>query len=133
MHFSIESRVPFLDHNLVEATLKSQSNCKIRNGETKYILREALKDILPEKVTQRKDKKGFESPKARWFRSIKVKNYMLEVLNSESFKKRKYFNQKASIQQYNQHVNEVKDHSKELWKLLNLELWFREFIDKKSV
>lgn len=133
MHFSIESRVPFLDHNLVEATLNSPSNCKIRHGETKYILREALKDILPEKVTQRKDKKGFESPKQKWFRSTKVKNYMLKVLKSESFKKRNYFNQKVSIQQYNQHVNGEKDNSKELWKLLNLELWFREFIDKKSV
>ena len=131
MHFSIESRVPFLDHNLVEATLKSPSNCKIKSGETKYILREALKDVLPEKITQRKDKKGFESPNAKWFRSIKIKNSMLEILNSESFKKRKYFNQKASIQQYKQHVNGVKDNSKELWKLLNLELWFREFIDKK--
>ena len=57
---------------------------------------------------------------------------MLEVLNSESFKKRKYFNQKDSIQQFNQHVNGGKDNSKELWKLLNLELWFLEFIDSKS-
>ena len=108
------------------------SNYKIRHGETKYILRESLKDILPEKITQRKDKKGFESPKAKWFRSTKIKNYMLEVLNSESFKKRKYFNQKASIQQLNKHVNGGKDNSKELWKLLNLELWFIEFIDSKS-
>ena len=65
MHFSIESRVPFLDHRLVEATLSAPSNMKINKGETKHILREALKDILPQKITKRKDKKGFTNPRAK--------------------------------------------------------------------
>ena len=62
MNFSIESRVPFLDHNLVEATLPIKPKLKINKAETKYILRESVKDILPKEVYKRRDKKGFSTP-----------------------------------------------------------------------
>jgi asparagine synthase (glutamine-hydrolysing) len=129
MNFSIESRVPFLDHNLVEATLKSPANCKINNGETKHILREALKDILPEKITSRKDKKGFESPQAKWFRTPVLKEYIYNILTSSSFKNRIYFNTDVALTQFNDHISGNKDNSVELWKLINMEIWLREFID----
>jgi asparagine synthase (glutamine-hydrolysing) len=129
MRFSIESRVPFLDHNLVEATLKSPSNCKIKSGETKHILREALIDILPEKVILRKDKKGFESPQAKWFRSPALKEYIYNILTSDRFKAREYVDGDIALKQFNAHMNGIKDNSIELWKLINLELWHREFID----
>tara|TARA_R110002073_G_scaffold72537_1_gene177537 strand:- start:545459 stop:547279 length:1821 start_codon:yes stop_codon:yes gene_type:complete len=129
MHFSIESRVPFLDHRLVEATLSSPSNMKINSGETKHILREALKDILPQKITKRKDKKGFTNPRAKWFRSEKFKNYIFELINSDSFKDRGYFNVEIANAQYNRHLDGSVDVSKEIWKWINLELWFRKFVD----
>ena len=130
MHFSIESRVPFLDYRLVEATIATPSSQKINKGETKHILREALKDILPLKITQRKDKKGFTNPRAKWFRTEQFKNYIFELINSESFRKRGYFNVDIANSQYKKHLEGKVDISKEIWKWINLEIWFRKFIDK---
>ncbi len=129
MHFSIESRVPFLDYRLVEATLNTPSYQKINKGETKHILREALKDILPEKITNRKDKKGFSNPREKWFRTEHFKNYILELLDSESFKNRGYFDADIAKSQYQKHLSGEADLSKEIWKWINLEIWFRKFID----
>ncbi len=130
MHFSIESRVPFLDHRLVEATLSTPSNQKISDGETKYLLREALKDILPDKITQRKDKKGFSNPRDEWFRTEKFKNYIFELINSDSFKNRGYFDSTIANEQYKKHLEGTIDISREIWKWINLEIWFQKFIDK---
>jgi asparagine synthase (glutamine-hydrolysing) len=129
MHFSIESRVPFLDYRLVEATLSTPSYQKISNGETKYILREALKDILPQKIVQRKDKKGFSTPRDKWFRSEQFKGFIFELINSESFKHRGYFDHTVCNFRYNKHLEGKLDISKEIWKWINLEIWFRKFID----
>lgn len=131
MHFSIESRVPFLDYRLVEATLSTPSNQKIYKGETKHILREALKDVLPEKITQRKDKKGFTNPRAKWFRTKAFKDYIIELINSERFKNRGYFDVEIANKQYQKHLEGKVDISKEIWKWVNLEIWFRKFIDTK--
>lgn len=128
MHFSIESRVPFLDHRLVEATLSSPSNMKIHQGETKHILREALKDILPEKITQRKDKKGFDNPRDKWFRSDKFKKYIFELIDSDSFRAMGYFDGEMAKKQYQRHLSGQIDISKEIWKWINLDLWYRKFI-----
>ena len=129
MHFSIESRVPFLDYRLVEATLSTPSSQKIYKGETKHILREALKDILPEKITNRKDKKGFSNPREKWFKTEQFKKFIIELINSESFKNRGYFNSDIAIEQYSKHLKGEVDISKEIWKWINLEIWFRKFID----
>lgn len=130
MHFSIESRVPFLDYRLVEATLATPSLQKIKNGETKHLLREALKDILPFKITDRKDKKGFSNPRDKWFRTENFQIYILALINSESFKNRGYFDSDIANRQYQKHLKGKIDISKELWKWINLEVWFRKFIDK---
>lgn len=66
MAFSIESRVPFLDHRLVEFGFQLSNSDKISNGVTKYILRESLKGVIPEKIYSRSDKKGFVTPQADW-------------------------------------------------------------------
>lgn len=129
MHFSIESRVPFLDYRLVEATLSTPPNQKINKGETKHILREAVKDILPKKITERKDKKGFSSPRDKWFRSEDFKTYIYDILNSDKFKTRGVFDPKVAKEQYKKHLNGEIDISVEIWKWINVELWFRKYID----
>jgi asparagine synthase (glutamine-hydrolysing) len=129
MHFSIESRVPFLDYRLVEATLNTPSKQKINKGDTKHILREALKDILPEKITNRKDKKGFSNPRDKWFRTNQFKNYIFKLIQSDSFKNRGYFDSEVALSQYQKHLSGSVDLSKEIWKWINLEVWFRKFID----
>lgn len=71
MAFSIEARVPFLDRQLVEYVINLPSKEKIHNSITKYCLREAMKEILPEKVKERRDKMGFVTPEEVWIRENK--------------------------------------------------------------
>lgn len=71
MAHSIEARVPFLDHRLVEFTLSLPDQFKTRNGVTKRILKAAMAGLVPEKVLNRTDKKGFATPEERWIRNDK--------------------------------------------------------------
>tara|TARA_Y100001954_G_scaffold236813_1_gene298576 strand:- start:1028 stop:2857 length:1830 start_codon:yes stop_codon:yes gene_type:complete len=129
MNFSVESRVPFLDHNVVETTLPLISKLKIYKAETKYILREAVKDILPPKIYSRKDKKGFSTPSDEWFRSDKFQIYINEMLNSKSFAKRGIFDVDKCKTDYIRHINGDINITKYIWQWINLEVWFKKFID----
>ena len=129
MHFSIEARVPFLDYRLVERTLSLTPESLLDNGTTKVILRESMKGLLPKKIRLRQDKIGFGTPESEWFRTIEFKNFILELLNSESFNKRGIINRNKAIKLFQKHLNYEIDVSREIWKWINLELWFREFID----
>ena len=71
MAFSIESRVPFLDYRLVEFVISLPDDYKIRSGETKAILRSAMKAIIPDKITNRQDKMGFVTPEEVWIKENK--------------------------------------------------------------
>lgn len=131
MAFSLESRTPFLDYRLVEYTLSTPSEHKIRNGETKYILREAMKGILPEIIRKRKDKIGFETPQDKWFRTQDFQTLINEILNSDSFHNRGLVNPQKALDMYSKHLKNEINISKDIWKWVHLELWFREFIDKE--
>lgn len=132
MWFSLESRVPFLDYRLVERTLSLPSTEIIHHGITKHFLRESMKGIVPDKNRCRVDKNGFDTPAAEWFRSTKFQILVKDLLNSSSFKNRGIINSLKAINLFEQHVNRKIDVSKEIWKWINLELWFREFIDNKE-
>ena len=129
MHFSIESRVPFLDYRLVENTLSLPAESIIYNGNSKYILRESMKKILPKKIYYRKDKKGFSSPRDKWFRSNSFKILISDLISSNTFMKRGYFNPDIAASRYEKHLSGKFDISKEIWKWINLEIWFQNFID----
>ena len=129
MWFSLESRVPFLDYRLVERTLASSSDMIIQKGMTKHLLREAIKNILPDKIYRRKDKVGFGTPQDMWFKSPEWQKIILEILNSSSFKDRNIFDIEKVITQYNSYLLGKANFSKEIWKCVHLELWFRTFID----
>lgn len=128
MRFSLETRFPFLDHQIVEKMLNTDTNLIYANGVTKIILRQAMKGILPEKVRNRMDKVGYETPEDAWFRTEKIKKLFYDVVNSSSFQSRPYFNKEQVIRLYSQHLS-GKSLGKEVWKILHLELWFRKFID----
>jgi asparagine synthase (glutamine-hydrolysing) len=87
MAFSIESRVPFLDHRLVEFVFSLPDECKIQDGETKYILRKSLNGLLPDAIAKRRDKKGFVTPgEIKWLRGplkflTEEKNFNIDFLN----------------------------------------------------
>tara|TARA_B100000131_G_scaffold120951_1_gene117989 strand:+ start:28081 stop:29976 length:1896 start_codon:yes stop_codon:yes gene_type:complete len=129
MFFSLESRVPFLDYRLVHKTLSLPSSNMIEKGITKKILRDSMYGIVPEKIRMRKDKIGFESPEASWFREKSFNKFISDIINSESFKSRDFINSKSAKSLYDNHLNNKIDVSNEIWKMINLELWFRQFID----
>jgi len=82
MAHSLESRVPFLDHRLVEFVFNIQTDFKIRNGCTKVVLRESMRGILPEKIRRRKDKLGFVTAEEAWIRSQKTELFRQLVQES---------------------------------------------------
>jgi asparagine synthase (glutamine-hydrolysing) len=129
MWFSLEARVPFLDHRLVEHTLSMPSDTKIDKGWTKAILRESMKGILPETIRFRKDKIGFGTPEDEWFRTDFFRDFVLQMLNSKSFVDRNIIHPKKAEKIYHDHLKLKANHSSEIWKWINLEIWFREFID----
>lgn len=128
MAFSIESRTPFLDYRLVEYTLQTESAAKIKNGYTKFILREAMKNILPEPIRKRKDKKGFSTPEDDWFRVPEFQTLVHNILNSKSCRERKIIDCDAALSLYEKHCKKELNISKDIWKWINLELWYREYI-----
>ena len=74
-----EVRLPFLDHKLVEFIFSLPSNFKIRNGWTKWILRETMKNKLPAEIVYRKDKTGFEPPQEQWIKDEKIKELIIDA------------------------------------------------------
>lgn len=128
MQFSLETRFPFLDHNLVEKTLSVPSDNYIREGYNKVIMRNALKGILPEKIRMRKDKVGFSTPEADWFKNRQLQDLLGNVINSASFKQRGYFNL-SQCQEDLSLLWKYNKYNTGFWKIIHLELWFRKYID----
>ena len=131
MAASIESRVPFLDHKLVEFTARLPERLKLRGWTTKYILRRAMSGILPEAILKR-PKMGFPVPIAQWFRGTH-RGLIDEYVLSDRAAERGLFNQNVVRNIVNEHQNGVRNHSDRLWALLNLEMWLRQFIDGDEI
>jgi asparagine synthase (glutamine-hydrolysing) len=126
MYFSIEARLPFLDYRIVEYCLSRQSGELIRNGETKYLLRTEMSDIMPEKIRKRKSKVGFDTPESDWFRDSIFKDYIKDMLKN-STKLPEYINTEIALKQFELHAGGRIDISKDIWKWINLELWFQRY------
>ena len=126
MRFSIESRVPFLDYRLVEQTLSLPNNSYIRKGLTKYILRESIKSIVPEKIRLRYDKMGFATPEDEWFREDFFQDKINNILNNPTDRFKKYIDTDKALIIYNKHLQKEINCSKDIWKWINLDLWLKE-------
>lgn len=129
MFFSIEARVPFLDHRLVERLLAMPGESHIKKGVTKAFLREAMEGTLPEKIRNRKDKVGFVTPQSQWFRSERFKVFIGSTVCSDSIARRGYVKPESVCRLLKMHDTGKEDFSRDIWKLVNLELWFRNYID----
>ena len=127
MRWGIESRVPFLDVNLVETALSLPAEAKLKNGETKIIFKKAVDNILPKMISNRKDKIGFGTPDDDFFRKPKLIEYCRNIIFSESFKKRPYWKWKRVEKMFYAHIENKKNCGKEIWKWINLEMWLRKF------
>ena len=130
MAASVESRVPFLDHKLVEFTAQLPEDLKLRRGwTTKYILRESMKDILPEAILKR-SKMGFPVPVGKWFRN-EFRDVIDEYVLSERAFARGIFSPAYVNKLVAEHAAGV-NHSERLWSLVNFEMWQRQFIDGET-
>ncbi len=129
MRFSIEARLPFLDHRLVERTLNMPGEMVIRNGMTKHPLRESMKGTLHEEIRIRKDKMGFDTPQDEWLRKPVFQELVKGILGSGSFRSRGIIDYKKAEKIYQNYITGKINISKEIWKWIHLEMWFREFID----
>ncbi|MBA3356869.1 MAG: asparagine synthase (glutamine-hydrolyzing) [Pyrinomonadaceae bacterium] len=129
MATSVESRVPFLDHKLVEFTCALPQRLKLRGSTTKYILRQSMKGLLPEEVLSR-PKMGFPVPIGSWFRGPYA--WVLdEYVLSERATSRALFNSDFVRSLVKRHqVGE--NHSERLWALVNFEIWLRQFFDGEA-
>ncbi|MBP2133366.1 asparagine synthase (glutamine-hydrolyzing) [Methanomicrobium sp. W14] len=131
MAFSVEARVPFLDFRVVEFLSSLPADQKIRKGVTKYILRKAIKGVVPEKIRCRMDKKGFSTPEEVWMKED-LKGNISGIINSESFKKRNYWNFNEVREEYDRFLDGKSGYSSEIWRIVCTELWLRIFFDKRS-
>ncbi|HEV2175712.1 MAG TPA: asparagine synthase (glutamine-hydrolyzing) [Terriglobia bacterium] len=123
MAASIEQRVPFLDHKLVELAASIPAEVLTRGFQTKSLLKQALRPYLPAGVLRRR-KVGFAVPTGAWFRKPLQSLVAGLVLSSEA-RSRGYFNSTTLGQFVREHFDGVRDRQKQLWALINFELWHR--------
>ncbi|MDD1757716.1 MAG: asparagine synthase (glutamine-hydrolyzing) [Methanotrichaceae archaeon] len=131
MRWSIESRLPFLDYRLVELVASLPSSFKIHSGVTKYILRKAIKDLVSNKIVERRDKIGFAIPDKRWLASPSFNAMFSQIIRSKSFTSRKYWDQRKVLRIFEEQERGIKGHSEDIWRIINLELWLRIFIEDR--
>lgn len=126
MAFSIESRSPFLDYRLVEFAFALPSRFKIRGGLGKWLVREAMGELLPATVRERRNKQGLIAPTEHWFRGAS-RDAVRDVLASPELAARGLLRQDEVLRRFDEHVAGQANHYLEIWQWLNLELWMREF------
>ena len=129
MAASIESRVPFLDHHLVEMACALPERMKLRGLETKHILRQAMKDVLPGEILRRR-KMGFPVPIGAWLRG-RYRHIVEEYVLSERAAARGIFDE-AYVRELVARHEAGENHAERLWALINFEIWQRRFFDGEA-
>ncbi|MFP4060789.1 MAG: asparagine synthase (glutamine-hydrolyzing) [Bacteroidota bacterium] len=124
MAVSLESRVPLLDKRIVDLVSVMPAGMKFRGGEMKYLLKRAVKDVLPESLMNRKDKMGFPVPLHIWSKN-NASGFFKDVLLSKDARERGVFN----ISNIEHLIDNEVAFGRSLWGILSLELWFKQFID----
>lgn len=128
MAHGLESRVPILDHPLVEFAATIPSDIKFANGELKHLLRVAFRSILPKRIAERKDKMGFPVPLTEWMREKGAfYDFVYETLTSRKAKGRSYLKKGIDIKKL---LSQESKFGRKIWGLLSLELWQKQFHDK---
>ena len=127
MAASLEGRVPFLDHKLVEFASSLPPGLKVRGFEGKYLLKKVAEKWLPRDLVYRK-KEGFPMPLGNWFRG-EAREFLRDYINPQTVKNRDIFDTNEIELLLNEHENGLNDHSSILWMLINIEIWYRMFID----
>lgn len=127
MAHGLESRVPFLDHPLVEFAATMPADVKFKDGTLKMALTNAMRHELPDVIADRKNKMGFPVPLNEWIKGD-LKEFINDVFNSPAAKHRAYFNHKEILDG----LSSESSFGRKIWGLLSLELWHQEFHDKQN-
>ena len=126
MSHSIEARVPFLDHRIVEFSTALKANCKMPDGKTtKYILKKAVESILPKDIIYRR-KQGFAAPVEEWLRKEWHQYAQNEIMNSY-FVQNNIFNKNFVEKLLAEHHSHKANNSKQIFALLMLSLWWKKY------
>ncbi len=120
MAFSIEARVPFLDYRLVEYSFAHASRQRIRNGWTKWVLRQAMNGVVPDEIIWRRDKVGFDTPEGRWMASV-VPAMRARFEDARSAR----FLDVGKVRQALSTWPNAQVDSRRAWRWINLESWLR--------
>ena len=128
MAASLEARAPFLDHKLAEYAASIPINLKLSGSVTKHILKESARGMLPDAIIERK-KHGFGIPLGAWLRRDMAP--ARDILLSRRARERGLLNMAAVERLIREHEQGRRDNSRQLWALLTLEEWHRQFIDSR--
>jgi asparagine synthase (glutamine-hydrolysing) len=128
MAHSLEARSPLLDHKLMEFMARVPANLKLRNGESKHLLKSALRNILPDEILDRR-KMGFGVPLGRWLRNS-LRDMLLDTVLSDRALARGYFRPVAVHEMVKTLLTGSDRFQYQLWDLLVLERWHQMYIDQ---
>jgi asparagine synthase (glutamine-hydrolysing) len=128
MAWGLESRVPLLNHKLIEYMSSIPENIKINPGNMKFLLKESYKNNIPTEILNRTDKMGFPVPLNDWIKNIKLKEYFKNLMNNLKKRKLEYLN--ITDNTLNSLDNNISSFSRQYWILINIELWYQTFYDK---
>jgi asparagine synthase (glutamine-hydrolysing) len=127
MAHGLESRVPLLDHPLVEFAATVPADMKFKGGNMKHLLKQVFAQELPSEILNRRDKMGFPVPLKEWF-DHDLKDFAMDTFNTMAAKHRPYINSQTVLNNFGQEAR----FSRKTWGLLSLELWHQQFHDKAA-
>lgn len=130
MAASIESRVPFLDHALVEFATNIPAKFQLRGMAGKQILKKAVEDLLPHSIIYRQ-KLGFPTPWSGWLAGSQL-DVIEKMLTEPRSMNRGIFKRSAVERLFQEHRTRHRDNYDRIWRLLNLELWQRVCLEGDS-
>jgi asparagine synthase (glutamine-hydrolysing) len=125
---SLETRVPLLDHVLVEHVARMPTGVKLRDGLGKHVLKEAMRPYLPREILSRR-KMGFGVPLASWFRR-ELRDFTQDILSDRRTRERGIIRPEATRALVDVHLSGQRDYSSQLWSLVCFELWARAWWDR---
>lgn len=131
MATSVEARVPFLDHHLVEFAVGLSQQQKTQNGMPKYLLKKAVEGIIPDEIIYRR-KQGFGVPISKWFRGD-LGEIFRKAIESSGMGSRGLIDLDEAEALLKRHQSGVQDNGFKLWVLLNLVLWYDRWIDGRQI
>ncbi|WBX70729.1 asparagine synthase (glutamine-hydrolyzing) [Tenacibaculum retecalamus] len=121
---SLETRVPMLDHRIVEFAMSLPLNFKIREGVDKWVLREVLYKYVPKKLIER-PKMGFAVPLAEWLRGA-LKDWCENLINEKRLKEEGFFNVKIVRNKWKEHLSKKRNWENQLWDVIVFQAWLDE-------